>query len=64
MDNKEISKAKLANIPEGEPNATDRAMIAQAKAENDDSAVSFEAFKAAFARQETSDAQAFREGTS
>lgn len=39
--------SKLAKIPEEEPDAMDRAMIAQAQADNDDSTLPLEDVKAA-----------------
>lgn len=45
MNTKEELRAKLASIPEEEPDAMDRAMIAQAQAVNDDSAIPLEEVK-------------------
>lgn len=46
--NKEVLLNKLANIPEEEPDAIDREMIAQAQADDDDSAIPLEDVKAEF----------------
>ena len=45
MNTKEELRAKLASIPEEEPDTMDRAMIAQAQAVNDDSAIPLEEVK-------------------
>lgn len=47
MSSKEELRLKLASIPEEEPDVTDRAMIAQAQAVNDDSALPLEEVKTA-----------------
>lgn len=55
MFSKKKAHAEPTKIPEEEPDTTDRAMIAQAKAENDDTIVSLEMFKAALASQSIND---------
>lgn len=45
---KEVVRAKLANIPEVEPDDVDRAMLAQAEIDDDEPAIPLEEVKSAY----------------